>query len=993
MAPAVAQPSMTTGELSPQLYARVDLARYYTGLKTCRNFIVQPYGGIVNRTGSELCASVKDHTKKVRLIPFQFSPSQNYVLEFGERYIRFHRNGGVIRSPLHEELSVTGIVEAIKRGAMIIRPLGLVIPGHPFQDGDTVIVSGVATGIDGTRTVLRIDENTVGIYGLDYISGDLTWSEAGTVSYPEIEGGGDPVEVETPYLEADLPLLKYTQSADVLTICLPRFKQQQLSRLSHYEWTLADFANTEGPFQDINVDESKTIIASAPTGEITLTADFDVFTPDHVGGMLYLEQSPDDNTKKWEVQKVTALNAIRRRGVGYYQAATTGTTGTVPPSVVEGSECDGDPGVKWNYLHSGFGIARITEFTDARHVTAEVIRRIPDQVTESGAAKVVTSVITGTEEIPGEIPIPAVYAKVRVNGHGYPDGSIITIIDVAGATEANGTWTIEVIDANWFYLAGLILTSLYVSGGKAALSTEAVPSYKWAFEAWGVDNGFPGTAIYHQQRQIFGGSEGRPSTIWESRSGGAFLDFGKSNPLLDDDALTITLNSLRVNEIRHFVELRELIALTNEGAWVIKKEQGQPTPVATFQGKGGSAHISPVLVNERALFVLEKGRSIRSLGYFFQSDSYEGRDVTMTASHLFKKGLFVVDWAYQETPFSCVWMVRSDGDLLGLTYMPDQEVVGWHRHDTDGFYESVCSIPEGEEDAVYVVVRRTIGGETKRYVERFAARFVEDKRDSFFVDSGLSYDGRNAGDGLSFVLTNTVNEGVPVEDEWGYRETLLLTMDADFFTGESDEGDAIVVDGTDGLKLKLTILEFVSATEVHVLPDRTVPEDMRETEISGFDLARDTFTGAGHLEGKGVSILADGKVVSRGEIIVTGGGFTIDSPAVVVHAGLPITADAETLDINIQGQSIQDRIKIVRSVTFLVDETKGLQAGQDAEHLLYTAAVPTGTYADADDEISGALATNILSSWTKGGRVFVRHNDPLPATILGIIPEVTTSGA
>jgi hypothetical protein len=383
------------------------------------------------------------------------------------------------------------------------------------------------------------------------------------------------------------------------------------------------------------------------------------------------------------------------------------------------------------------------------------------------------------------------------------------------------------------------------------------------------------------------------------------------------------------------------------------------------------------VVGDNALFVQDKGGAIRSLSYFFDSDSYRGRDLTITASHLLF-GKTVVDWAYQETPFNCVWIVVDDGQLLGLTYMPDQEVVGWHRHDTDGFFESVCCLSEGGEDALYAVVRRTIDGQTKRYLERFTSRFFTDPRDAVFVDSALTYDGRGVGD-VGFTLSTAVG--------WTYQDTLTFTTDDDFFAGASDEGDMIVLYDDDGEALRLTIITYVSATEVLVLPNRTVPEECKTG--TAFDLARDTFTGLSHLEGKTVSLFADGNVAPSQ--VVTGGQVSLQTPAVVVHAGLPIEADLETLDINVQGQTLQDKWKNIGSVQLIVENTRGLWIGTDAAHLLEVKPEMSGYYDNPVTEMTGPLEMNVLSDWSRGGRIFIRQSDPLPATILAAIPKVVVS--
>ncbi|OHD24873.1 MAG: hypothetical protein A2Y38_16195 [Spirochaetes bacterium GWB1_59_5] len=259
--------------------------------------------------------------------------------------------------------------------------------------------------------------------------------------------------------------------------------------------------------------------------------------------------------------------------------------------------------------------------------------------------------------------------------------------------------------------------------------------------------------------------------------------------------------------------------------------------------------------------------------------------------------------------------------------------------------------------------------------------------DAFFVDSGLTYDGRDAGADVTFTLSGG--------DEWTYQETLTFTTTTDFFTGVSDVGDSIVLQDETGESLRLTILEYTTARIVSVLASRTVPEEFRNIATSGFDLARDTFTGFDHLTGKTVSILTDGNEEASAIVgAVAGGiGFKLAYPATVVHAGLPIVADFETLNINAQGESIQDKVTNIRSVTLIVEDTRGLMAGPDADNLLEISPTMSGEYDQPIESENGTMTANIISSWTDGGRVFIRQTMPLPATILAVIPEVIVGGA
>lgn len=886
MGQGVIQPSFTGGEISPSLYGRVDLARYYTSLKTCRNFIVRQFGGITNRGGLRLVGEVADSTKKTRLLPFQFNTEQAYALELC---------GGALR--------------VIKDGAYVVK--------------------------DG------------GIYSRS-----------------------------TPYTEEEISRLKYTQSADVMTLCHPQHKPQQLSRTDHNAWGFADFSNADGPFAEVNSDTTLTIYSNSVIGDVTVTASSGIFTADMVGRLLYVEQSPDGLTRRWEVQKSVIINDIRRAGSSYYQALASGTTGTVRPSVLEGVEHDGDPGVQWKYLHSGFGIVRITGYTSPTVVSATVLKRLPDQVVTGSVSRSIEALVPGNPGGvgPGEVEIPVQNVRITISAHGLVSGNTVTVTGVTGTTGANGTWQIIVIDVNTFDLSGCTATGTYTGGGIVTRTADGVPTYKWALEAWGGAAKYPGAVHYHQQRQVFGGSYGNPQGVWFSTVGG-YASFEQNNPILDDDAIRYSIVSRQVNEVRHFVELSQLIALTSGGPFTLGGGDNSVLTPSTISAKRqsgrGASHVPPVVIGERALYVQDKGTQVRSLGYSFQNDAFIGEDLTLLASHLFY-GHEIVDWAYQENPYSCIWAVRSDGALLGLTYLPEQEVVAWHRHDTPGgLFESVCVISEGEEDAVYFVVKRG----NKRYVERMESR--KSGADAFFVDAGLTYDGRN-----TTAKTMTLSGGVNYDE----KEVLTLTASSATFSA-SDVGRGIHYNGDVTYRLK--IHAYTSPTVVSVIPNRTIPEVYRQTRAD-WTFAAKSVSGLSHLEGQTVKILADGFVQS--DKTVSGGSVTLDFPAGVVHVGLGYLCEMETMEMNAVGSNVRDKEKLVNSVGFLVQETAGIKAGSDASHLYEFKGRTAEGYDEPTTARSGLIEIPVSTQWNKGGRVFAQNADPLPVTILAVIPDVTFGG-
>lgn len=799
--PGIIQASFSSGEISPSLYGRVDFAKYYTGLKTCKNMIVRPHGGVCNRPGTHLIAEPKHSgSRLVRLIPFQFSTVQTYVLEFGHLYMRVIMNGGYVLN------------------------------------------------------------------------------------------AGAPVEIATIFPASSLALLKFTQSFDVMTITHPSYPPQQLSRTSHTAWSFAPFNNVKGPFKDINIDTTKTVAASGQIGTVTLTSNADMFTSDMVGLMMYIEADPNAQAAgvaKWEVQKTVWWNEIRRAGTNYYKCVQAGVTGTVRPSTTEGIEYDGSPGVCWQYQHSGFGIVLITGFTDTKHVTASVMSLLPATLVNATLAKAITGAVTHTTDV--------VY--VTCNSHGFTNGQTVTISGVVGMTDINGSHPVTLVDVNTFSIS-VNTAQVYESGGVASLVLSASASYKWALEAWGSTDQYPGTVSYFQQRQIFAGSAGRPQTFWLSTTAG-YTDYSVSVPVVDSDAANYTLASREVNEIRHAIDLTKLLLFTSGGVWVVQgNTDGVITPAAINikkQVNDGSNHLAPLVIGSEALYVLDKSNQIKSVGYSWQKDTYVGNDLTVMSSHFFQ-GHQIVSWAFQKVPFSCVWAVREDGVLLCMTYLAEQEVVGWSQHETDGLYEDVCCISEGNEDAVYLVVKRTINGVDRRFIERFASRNFTETKDAYFVDCGLSY------------------SGVP----------------------------AI------------------------------------------------TFSGLSHLEGETVSILADGSVHPQKTVL--NGTVTLDYAASTVHMGLPFVATMETLDISVAQSSIVDRQKIVTKVTALVQETAGLMVGSDAAHMIPHRPPAPKNYGDGLTLLTDQVQIRISPTWSKGGNVFIQQAEPLPITVLALIPDVTMGG-
>ncbi len=885
------QPSLAAGEISPDLYGRVDQELYYIGARRLKNFIVRQYGGASNRSGSKFISEAKDSSKELRIIDFSFNEIQTYVLALGDQTMRVIKDGGEV---LEASKVITGITQA--------NPAVVTSAAHGFSNGDDVYLAGIVGMVELNGRTLRVANVTPNTFELQ----DFQNVAVNALGYGAYVSGGTVARVytvATPWPDEELFSLNYAQSNDVITFVHSKYQVYDVTRTDHNAWTVTPFNIQNGPFKDVNTTAT-TVIASAVTGAaITVTASAATFTADDVGSLFYIEQMPTDSTAIWEVGKTIALNDIRRAGYHYYKALGAGTTGTIKPDHVEGTSKDGSAGIEWEYLHSGYGIVKITAFTDTTHVTAQVIKRLPE-------------------------------------------------------------------------------------------NTTTLATTNWAKALWSKTEGYPSAAAYHKQRLWLGGATLSPNTL--ACSGVRLrVQFGTSKPILDDEAIKLSLDTS--NALRHILPLKKLIVLTSGDEELLSGQNGSilasepPTP--EVQGYNGSSKIRPIIIGNSALFVEDTLDVVRSLSYDYVSDAFKGLDVTARSPHLFRDRS-IKDWAYQKRPLSTVWTVMDDGALLSFTFMEEQKVYAWSPHDTDGLYKSACCVREGSETAAYKVVERVINGTTRKYIERDQGRYFTSIEDAYFVDCGLSYDGRNTG-----ATTITVSGGTT----WTEPEQVTLTASASIFTAR-DTGDQIFFDAGN-IRYRIEINGYISGTQVTGVLLKDLPEAYQDVARTDWRFARRTFSNFHHLEGKDVVALVDGNVVTG--LTVEDGRVVIPTLGAVVHIGLRYSCELETLDFaQPQGQGKAHTINIPR-VFFTVQDTRGifvatnsygdssLTATDNLEDALYDDGFIEHIQRTPDEGYDGPIPakTDLVevgtnSSWSNTGRVCVRHIYPLPCTINGYTAEV-----
>lgn len=258
---------------------------------------------------------------------------------------------------------------------------------------------------------------------------------------------------------------------------------------------------------------------------------------------------------------------------------------------------------------------------------------------------------------------------------------------------------------------------------------------------------YASTVTFHEQRRMFAGTNFAPQTIVGTRNG-TTSNLTNSVPTRDDDALEFRIAALQQNRIRHLVPLGDLFALTAGAEFrVFSGDAPSITPTAIAVkpiGYSGANNVQPVVTSSTILYVQSQGSRVRELGVKTSdlggTGGYRSDDISLLSPHLFN-GYTLRELAYSRAPDQVLWCIRSDGVMLTMSYVPEQQVYAWAQHSTDGFYESVCVVPENNEDAVYVVVRRTVNGQEKRFIERMSSRIFVDQKDAYFVDCGATYNG------------------------------------------------------------------------------------------------------------------------------------------------------------------------------------------------------------------------------------------------------------
>ena len=714
--------SFQGGEAGKEVLARVNLEGYSTLAETMENWWPDPAGPMLFRPGLKFLVRPHPSDDFTFLVPFIFNRDQVYLLLLSDGELRIVQNGGVItRGAVTSSITAgtfatlvgwTNISSGSGAASAVATGLQLVSNGSGLagvrQAVTTANVGSVhALDIEVLRgpVTLRIGSTAGGSEllpgaketALRTGSHSIAFTPAASPYYVElastsrairlvesiaVASAGDLV-LETPWTEAIIPTLSWAQSGDVLTLSSGVGARKRIERRASASWSVTQWAEADGPLLSPNVDEGITMAPSVTAGNGTLTASKAYFKPGHVGALFELTHSGQsvsriaDAVNEW-------TDPIKVQGAG----ATART---------------------FNYSIVG-----------AYTATVVIQRSIGN--TSSWADYLFFPTAGSFTTHNDGLDNQTVYYRIGI-GSVYTSGSPTVGLSYTGGSS---TGVVRVTD----YVSPTIVSVEVIDTLAAAAAT-----MEWAEGAWSDARSWPkGSALY----------DGRLWEGYDDRFAGSASDAYESFVAGEDadDAVLRSVASGRVEPIVDLVPLSRLVALTSGAEAEIRSSSfDEPiTPsnltvrnVSTY----GAAPVHPEIVDDNALFISRS--NTRAMMLVYGERGYKARPLHRMHRRIGRPGLTQI--AVMRHPETRFFFVRSDGELLCKLHEPDEQVDAWHRVVTEGVIESVAVLPADDEDEVYVMVRRTINGATRRYLERLGSTYLDDAADARQLDCWVERSG------------------------------------------------------------------------------------------------------------------------------------------------------------------------------------------------------------------------------------------------------------
>lgn len=811
----------------------------------------------------------------------------------------------------------------------------------------------------------------------------------------KLMSGGSPYEIVSPYTTAQLDSIQYVQTGSTMYLVHPDVPVQTLVRKAETDWVIEDLTFSPPPtVEDGFTPAGATLTPSATSGYgVTFTASSAVFLQGDVDRQLInltdggtgtavitsvtsstvvvcdiLESFPSTSAIaagdwKLDLSPVCDLELTSAQ-VGsicsVYSKQLAGSQGT---SVNISAVSKANPGVVTTSTNHGFAagdrvvIKNIKGMTQLNGniytvgtTTSTTFQLKDDNNNNLDTTNFTTYVSSGSVALLlTDIPVDA-FRAADVGRYILVNGGVLEVLTVVSAQE------IEAVVA------------------KTLNSTEDTSNWSVEEPTWSSVRGYPSAVGLYQQRLVLGGSSAQSQTVWFSETG-VFDGFGIGPD--DEDSIEIDLTSNEVNKINWIAASRDLIIGTSGAEITISEGSNAGLTPSSINQRTRTYHGSkaqqPALVREEVLFIQGSSRKIRTFRYDFNLDGYTGEDLTFLAEHITEGG--IKELVYSQEPDTIVYAVTTNGDMLAGTYDRGKQIIGWSKFTTDGDYERVQTITSDEQDQVWIVVKRTINGATKRYVELFTVQ-NPDNDISGYSDSYLTYSTPKVVTGVT-----SANPAVVTATAHGFSngDTVIIKDLVDPYEGTIDESKPLMSSINQGVYKVAN--QTANTFELNTLDGGAV-------DLSGYNVYGEsgnvykrvsTLANLSHLEGKVVQIKIDGAI--HPDRTVSGGSVSLQVPAGEAVVGLAYTTTIKTLSHEFdlgQGSMQGQRSRWVRPQVLVY---------KSANPRVNGAFVPnrtTGNNLNQKVELSTGHIEYSNLKWDSSASLTITTNEQLPLQISAI---------
>jgi hypothetical protein len=721
--------AFNAGIFSDLLATRTDQAKYRTACRQARNVVIMKQGGAGRRPGTKFIAVGRDQAEGlgkgsgqefvIRLKKFQFSPTTSFMLEWGHAYLRLFSNKVPVQTTTPQEWDSL----------------------RSYVLGQYVAYLGNAY-----LCIANVPAN----FGYAP-SGDFShWSLSSPYPTPGHPPQLAPYELLTPYsaqmltgqklTDTEVYRLKFFQIGDVVYVTCPSRPVYRLTRISDLNWEFVECLFLTPAMLDQNATDT-TLAASGTTGAITLTATAPAWVTStyYEPGDSVLQAGKIYNcvTPHTSANFVTDLTAGDWKLVTMFQAAHAGSywqlkylkDATMVSLALNADGNTGNLSVLGDY----------ELFTEGVWIGDLALERSYDLGVTWETVKVYHRAGAGNVAATGTAAVRALYRLVLTNETTPSTPGTTTPSATLQSAESFATGLVKITACTGDYTA----TAQVIQELDSTSATT-----HWSEGAWSGVRGYPNAVTTFDQRALYGGTLFQPDRIWGSRIGD-YENFDYGDQTLADDAFAFDLAAAGAGQLDWLNAQNDLFAGFDAEEWVVSTQDGisalSPTNVKARRqsGWGSLASVAAIVVGDACVYAQRNGTSLRQMLFFNSQQKYMSQDLTALADHLFTAGIAQFNYQSQLMQQGVLWAATLDGGLAGMTYELEQEVFGWHQHDTgagvDVGFESVETLAGkgGDDDECWVVVNRVVGGKNLRYIELMEPKRWTTKEEAYHVDCGL----------------------------------------------------------------------------------------------------------------------------------------------------------------------------------------------------------------------------------------------------------------